>query len=234
MIGSCHTAFGSLGVMTTATLMGSGVYDAHEVSRLLAPLPIECIVRWAAPDHHGLPPVVTPTFDKAFAFVDLVSLAVAGELWKRRVAEDEMRYGVVYLQNHTGYDKPLSSKEVVDTLATSGKAFIAEIDGGWYDLGKGGQGAFKDVIRIYLEHLSFDDVGVARKWNPAPHVILDPRIQAGTPCIEGTRIPTETIAGMAEADPPEIIAEDLEIDIEEVMAALDFERQLREGQGLTV
>lgn len=217
----------------TTTLVGSGVYDAQEVSHLLA-LPVECIVRWAVPDRNGLPPVVAPMLDRAFSFVDLVSLAVAGELWKRRVAEAEMRHGVKYLQHHTGYDRPLAHRDVVDILATSGHAFIAELEGGWYDLGKGGQGAFKEIVRIYLKKISYDDLGIARLWKPARYVVLDPRIQAGAPCIEGTRIPTETIAAMTEVDPPELVAQDLDLTVEQVLAAGKFEAALLEGRGITV
>lgn len=228
-------AFGTLRDMATATLLGSGVYDADEVSRLLA-LPVKDIARWATPDRNGLPPLVSPTFDKAFAFVDLVSLAVASELSKRRVAEAEMRHGVAYLQKHSGHDKPLAHEDVVKTLATSGQAFIARLDGDqdWYDVGKGGQGTFNDIVGIYLKHLAFDDFGIAQRWKPAQYVVLDPRIQAGAPCVEGTRIPTETIAEMAEADPPEFVAEDMDLAIEEVRAAIEFEAQLQEGHGLTV
>lgn len=207
------------------------MYDAQEASHLLA-LPVACIVRWSLPDRHRLPPVVTPSLDRAFSFVDLVSLGVAGELWHRRVAEVDMRHGVKYLRGTTGYARPLAHRDVVDTLATSGNAFIAELQGGWFDLGRGGQGAFKEIVRIYLKKIEFDDLGVARSWRPAPHVVLDPRIQAGTPCIEGTRIPTETVAAMAEVDSPELVAEDLDLSVEEVLAAAGFEAALLEGQGI--
>src|SRR5438105_3333788 len=99
----------------TTTLVGSGVYDAQEASRLLA-VPVACIVRWAAPDAHGLPPVVAPSFEKAFSFLDLVSLAVAGQLWTRRVGEDDMRRGVKYLKHFSHHDKPLSQRDVIEIL----------------------------------------------------------------------------------------------------------------------
>lgn len=207
------------------------MYHAQEVSHLLA-LPVECVVRWAVPDRSGHPPVVAPSLDQAFSFLDLVSLAVTGELWQRRVSELHMRQGVRYLREHTGHERPLAHREVVDTLATSGQAFIAELEGGWFDLGKGGQGAFRDIVRIYLKRIVYDDLGTARLWKPAPSVVLDPRIQAGAPCLEGTRIPTETIAAMTEVDPPELVAQDLELTVEQVLAATKFEAELLEGRGI--
>ena len=213
------------------TLVGSGVYDAREVSHLLAEH-VECIVRWAAPDGQKRPAVVVPSLGRAFSFLDLVSLAVASELWKRHVAEAEMRQGVVFLQALTGHEKPLAHREVVELLATSGTSWLADLDGGWYDIGKGGQGAFKEVVRLCLKRVSYDDVGVARLWRPVPLVLLDPRIQAGVPCVEGTRVPTETIAAMVEANPPETVAEELELTVEQVEAAVDFEAGLLAGRGI--
>ena len=95
-------------------------------------------------------------------------------------------------------------------------------------------GAFKEIVRIYLQKITYDDLGIARLWKPAPYVVLDPRIQAGTPCIEGTRIPTETIASMSEVDPPELVAQDLDLTVEQVLAAGKFEAALLEGRGITV
>jgi len=213
------------------TLVGSGVYDATEVSHLLAEH-VECIVRWAAPDRHGTPPIVAPSLGRAFSFIDLVSLAVVSELWKRNVSETDLRHGAEYLRHFTGEAKPLAHRETVERLATSGTAWLADVEGGWYDIGKGGQGAFKEVIRLYLDKVSYDEVGVARLWQPAPLVVLDPRIQAGMPCIAGTRVPTETIAAMAEVDPPEIVAAELDLTVEQIEAAIGFESGLLAGRSI--
>lgn len=215
----------------STTLVGSGVYDAVEAGRLLG-VPATRVVRWAAPGRRGLPPVVAPSFERAFSFQDLISLAVVEELWERQVVDDDMRRGVAYLQQSTHHDKPLAYRDVVELLATSGRSFIAHIEGAWVDLGKGGQGAFKQIVRIYLERITFDDLGAARLWRPARHVVLDPEVQAGTPCVEGTRIPTATVAAMAAVDPPKLVAEELDLSIKEVEAAAHFEAALLEGRGI--
>jgi uncharacterized protein (DUF433 family) len=73
---------------------------------------------------------------------------------------------------------------------------------------------------------------LARLWRPAPLVLLDPTIQAGKPCVERTRVPTETIAAMLEVDSSEVVAEDLELTIEQVNAASEFEAGLLAGRGI--
>jgi hypothetical protein len=199
----------------TPALLDSGVYDATEVSHLLA-VRAECIVRWATPDSRGRPPVVTPSFGRAFSFVDLVSLAVVSELWRRDVSEADMRQGVMFLADMTRHDKPLAQRDVVGRLATSGRAWLAELPGGWYDVGKGGQGAFEAIVRLYLKRVSYDDVGVARPWSPTPLVLLDPTVQAGQPCVAGTRVPTATVAELVQFDSPEAVADDMDLSVEPV------------------
>ena len=92
---------------------------------------------------------------------------------------------------------------------------------------------FEEVIRIDMKTIDFDDLGVAKKWQPTPTVSLDPRVQAGAPCIVGTRIPTAVVAAMLENDSAELVAEDLDLELALVLAASEFEHRLAVGQGLT-
>jgi uncharacterized protein (DUF433 family) len=97
---------------------------------------------------------------------------------------------------------------------------------------RGGQGAFKEVVRLYLEKVSYDGLGVAHLWRPTPMVLIDPKVQAGTPCVEGTRVPTGTIADMASVDSPEDVAEEMDLTLEQVEAAVDFEAGLLAGRSI--
>jgi len=75
-------------VPVARSLVDVGVYDAQEISHLLAQN-VDCIVRWSVPDGKGRPAIVPPSLDRAFSFVDLVSFAVVAELWGRLVSEVE-------------------------------------------------------------------------------------------------------------------------------------------------
>lgn len=56
-----------------------------------------------------------------------------------------------------------------------------------------------------------------------------PQVQAGTPCIEATRVPTSTVHGLVRAgEAQDDIAFDLDLEIEQVEAALRFEAALRD------
>lgn len=213
-------------------VISRGVYDAHEVAHLLGLRSVDQIVRWSTKDSKGRPAIVAPTHARAFAFVDLVSLAVVAEAHVRGVVDEQIRQAVRFLEVEFSHERPLTHREVLEILATSGSAFVARLDGGWSDIGRGGQRAFDPIVELYLKTLSYDDVGVAAIWRPSPHVVLDPRIQAGAACVAGTRIPTTTIADLLEDQDPEQIAQEYGLTLEQVLAAERFEQRLDDGIGL--
>ena len=61
---------------------------------------------------------------------------------------------------------------------------------------------------------------------------MDPRIQAGAPCVTGTRIPTRTVVELLDGADPEDVALDLDISVEAVLAAERFQDMLGAGAGL--
>ena len=70
------------------------------------------------------------------------------------------------------------------------------------------------------------------EWVLAPGVRLNPRIQAGAPCVDGTRIPTATVIGLLDDSDPKDAAIDFDLPVEAVLAVADFERQLHTRVGL--
>jgi uncharacterized protein (DUF433 family) len=212
-------------------MLGKGLYDAAEVGRLLGH-DAEWVVRWSTPSPHG-PAIVNPTFERMFSFADLVSFRVASLVRERGVSDAHLRHGVETLRDLTELDRPLASRKVIEKLATSGNSFLYDRGSGQFeDIGRGGQGVFPDVVRIYLERVTFDGYGAPQRWTPADGVVIDPAIQAGTPCVAGTRVPTATIAALLRGADIEQVALDLDLPIEAVEQAQAFERQLANGVGL--
>ncbi len=212
-------------------LAGLGIYDAQEIAFLLG-TKFETIVRWAMSDRRGLPAIVQPYSESYFTFADLVSFAVALNLRQRGVVEKDLRNGIEALRQQTGEPRPLANQMILDKIATSGSSLLLHYGDEWVDLGRGGQGTFKAVIRVYLKGISFNQVGIASRWNAAEGVVIDPTIQAGSPCIIGTRIPTSTILELLEDESLDAIAEEYDLTTQQVKAARDFERNLLSGHGL--
>lgn len=207
----------------SSALLGRGIYDPAEAARLLRVHP-ETLARWTTGKH----PLVEPAFERFFDFEDLVSLLVISELWRRNVPTDEIRWGVEVLAKELGVARPLAHIDAPKRLATVGKAFFANI-GEWADAGKGFQLAFQPMIEPVLRPLEYDTRGMAHLWRPVDFVTATPMVQAGTPCIEATRVPTSTIGGLVHAgEEIEDISFDLDLQIEQIEAALRFEAALRD------
>lgn len=213
-------------------LVNRGVYDAQEVALLLGRVSVDTIIRWSAPNSAGQSAVVSPSLTTAFSFVDLVSLSVAVKLYERGVSDRHLRQGVSELTKRVGSATPFSRRDVLARVATSGTAFLWNEDGEWIDLGTGGQGTFKDIVVLYLKTVDFDPTGIAARWRPTLHVVLDPRVQAGAPVVEGTRVPTATIAELAEDQSLDEIAKEYDLPLAKVKAAVAFEATLRAGAGI--
>jgi uncharacterized protein (DUF433 family)/DNA-binding transcriptional MerR regulator len=210
-------------VVSSSALLGRGIYDPTEAARLLRVHP-ETLARWTT----GKRPLVTPAGEQFFDFEDLVSLLVISELWRRGVHTNEIRTGIEALAEELGVDRPLAHIDAPRRLATVGRAFFANI-GEWADAGRGFQLAFQPMIEPVLRPLEYDTHGMAHLWRPLPLVTATPVVQAGTPCIEATRVPTSTIDGLVHAgEDIEHIAFDLDLAIEQIEAALRFEAALRQ------
>lgn len=205
----------------TEALIGRGIYDPSEVTRLARVHP-ETLARWTK----GQKPLVAPSFDRFFDFEDLVSLLIVAELHRRHVPTAEIRTGIEKLGEELGVDRPLAHIEARDRIATVGRSFFANL-GEWYDAGKGLQGVFEPVIAPVLKPIEYATSGMANLWRPLERVTATPVVQAGSPCVEKTRVPTSTLAGLVKVgEDIEDIADDLDLLVEEVEAALKFEAAL--------
>jgi len=214
----------------TTTMIGSGLYDAAEVALLVGLAPDQ-VVRWTTDSAHGAAPVV-PTFDRLYSFADLVALTVVGQV-RTHVSDRRLRRGVTELRSRFDIVNPLAVDSILAKLATSGNSFLLRDSGDEFDdIGQGGQGTFREVVELDLKRIEFDDRGGPAKWRPADGIIIDPNIQAGAPCLDGTRIPTAMVALRLAVDEPEDIAFDLDIELAAVAIAAQFEEMLADGAGI--
>ena len=201
-------------VRKTEPLLGRGIYDVAEVSRIVRRHP-ETVARWI----RGTDPLHHVEDDRIISFLDLISLWVISELIRRGVPRREIRAGGEYVAEHVGTNYPFAHQG----LATVGAGFFGEFTA-WVDVGKGGQRSFPSMIEELLNPIEFGSDLHASIWRPAKGVWLNPEVQAGAPCVDGTRVPTRAIADLeAVGDHIEDIADDLNLNIAQVSAALRYE-----------
>ena len=209
----------------TVSYLGRGIYDINEVARLLCSGRAR-VEGWTRPRGDG-PPLLTGELAGLFSFWDLLSLRVIAELAKRRVPRDQIARGAKHLAEILGTDRPLAHKG----LATVGAGFFADVAGDWQDAGMGGQLAFQNMVKPLLKPITFNDSNMASIWRPHPGVWINPAVQAGTPCVEGTRVPTHLLAGVLDPGEPDEghfieVCDDHRLTTEQVRTALDYELAL--------
>jgi uncharacterized protein (DUF433 family) len=77
----------------------------------------------------------------------------------------------------------------------------------------------------FLERIEFEDGEAVRihPAGPASPIIIDPKIRYGAASVHG--IPTEALAEQVRAgDPIEMVAEDFDLSLDDLIAALDYEK----------
>ena len=81
---------------------------------------------------------------------------------------------------------------------TVGSGFFADIAASWEDAGKGGQLAFPGNSRAApgADHVQRSGYGLHLEATPKRLDHL--AVQAGTPCVDGTRVPTSLLADLVD------------------------------------
>lgn len=224
----------TMGEVAVQSLLNNGIYDVHEASRLLRINP-DLLARWVRPRRRTTKgvrlrkaAVVQPTYGgDLLSFYDLVSLMIVKELYARGVSTDDIRAGKELLAKELGTPYPFAHRHGPMQLATQGPHFLATLGPTWVEAGLGGQGVFYDVIAPVLKPLEYDNNELAKLWRPHDRVWVNPRVQAGSPCVEGRRVPTQFLLELVEnGDSPEEVASAYDLQPEDVTAAIEWERSL--------
>lgn len=220
--------------------MYEGVYELRNAGRYLyitAPqrLPhYSTIHRWV---RTGLPSSEAQLLPKRELFInfqDLVSLRMIISLRIAGFSLQHVRRVHKYLQGVTGHKKPFALKD----LWISKTEIFIQMEG-YLSATKRGQYAM-EFIKEWLHRIRRPDIGdldltfiesdggeIASAWTPQPHVVLNPLIQFGAPCLQDTRIPTASVWSMFRGgDTPEAIAKSYSIPLFKIESALDWEGKI--------
>lgn len=88
-----------------------------------------------------------------------------------------------------------------------------------------------DFFEEYMQphhNMTFDMFGLSSSWRVRTNVLLNPEIQYGEPCIEGTRVPTQVIYSFNRAgDDPEVLAHFYGIQRSRIKDAIAWEKRLQ-------
>lgn len=219
-----------------ATSHFDGIYDVPEAARYLKasqhggviyPVSSAKMIRWiregvASPDL-----VKVSGRELLIGFEDLVSMRVLGALRAAGVSWRAIREAERWLRRETDSPRPFAT----ETLWTGQRQIFIEWRKQLVSASTSGQAAFDFLLEhlIPVHGLVFhEETHVAKSWEPARNVVLEPQVQFGAPCIKGTRIPTRSVAGMVEAgDSVEYVARSYGQPIAVIEEACEWERRLR-------
>lgn len=218
----------------------TGIYELADATRYLhvtapqQPPRYSALRRWV---RSGLPVTdvpPAPAKNLFLTFEDLVTLRMIVTLRIAGFSLQHIRRVHEWLQDKTDYSRPFALKD----LWISETEIFVKMDE-MLSATRQGQYAM-EFVKEWLRHLCRPadgslDIGfkrvngdeIACSWTPHSHVLLNPLVQFGAPCIEGTRIPTRSVWSMfLGGDKPEAIAKDYDAPLIKVQSALDWERKI--------
>ncbi len=187
------------------------------------------LVRWIRSGFADRKLIAVPGRELFITFEDLVSMRVVAFLRSLGYSFHKVRNAERQLREVTHHPRPFAT-ETIWAEEEGATHIFAEMAHGLLAVSQGRQLAFIELVRdqlINVHGLTFNEQHVANTWAPRRGILLNPKIQFGSPCIAGTRIPTRDVAGMVFAgDSKEYIARSYSITIDELQAAIDWEQEI--------
>lgn len=130
-------------------------------------------------------------------FRDLISLRIIAAMRSQGIKHREIIIAERELKKVFGWEYPFAMSD----FWVAKPDIYMRIQGVLLSVSKHLQYTF-DCINEYLipvHGLTFDLFGMSSTWTPHKDVLLNPEIQYGSPCIAGTRVPTEVIWSFSDA-----------------------------------
>ena len=164
------------------------------------------------------------------SFEDLVSMRVIAILRSYGLSWQKIHRAEKWLREKTGYRRPFAIERIwtesIDIFAELNRyAFIAA--------SRHGQLVMPMLIGEYLQEVHdmtfnpHNGVNVAATWSPHEGVLLNPLIQFGEPCINGTRMRTRIVAQMIRGgDSHSYISRAFNLEENQIQHAWEWENRL--------
>ncbi|MCY4437523.1 MAG: DUF433 domain-containing protein [Chloroflexi bacterium] len=165
---------------------------------------------------------------RVITFFDLIRLRMIALVRSRGISYRKIELAEKYISEVCDTEHPFLLEDMwtaeLELFVSSKEKLIAA--------SKYGQTAFDELLTQILipvpDHgLSFGADKTPESWRPKKSVLIDPEIQFGSPCIEGTRIDTKTIWSLKQDGNSEAsLAEMFDLEGDQVRCALEWETHL--------
>ena len=200
--------------------LDGGIYLQSEAA-LLTGLPPSTVRRWLELEREasGLPAVVDQPL---VSFHDLISLRAVAALRIAGMKLQKIKQGTDFIRRERGLTHPLAWEELktdgVNLYFPQARALVAASEAG--------QMAAQELVAAYLRDVKYKPLAggyrLAASWEP-PGVSMDPAIQRGAPCVEGSRVQIAQLKRYLDAgDTPEYLATLFELDADDIRRAVNW------------
>jgi uncharacterized protein (DUF433 family) len=175
-------------------------------------------------------PVRVSSRDRVITFNELVRLRMIALLRSRGIAFNAISTAEKYIRELRGIHQPFITEEMwtasSNVFVRFGEKLIAASRDGQLAL----DSVFTDFLVPAHHGLLFTASGAPAQWQPCPSVLIDPEIQFGAPCVEGTRVETRSLWSLHQAgDGLDLLADAFDLRREQVANAIDWERWLSDA-----
>jgi uncharacterized protein (DUF433 family)/DNA-binding transcriptional MerR regulator len=221
------------------------IYEAAEVARLVG-LTVSRVRRWLFGYHYRVGadkrdkkqgPVIRRESTERVryaSFLDLIELLSVKSFLDKGFSLQRVRRACDEAASVLAVDHPFARRQFFTSereifLQFKDRAQTANL----LQLLSGGQWVIEPVIREFVEQIDFDlDSELASKWWPLgkdEHVVLDPLVSFGAPSIIGRGVKTANVFDLyrAERQRAEVVAHWMSLTLDEVEAAVRFEKKQR-------
>lgn len=165
--------------------------------------------------------------DRVITFADLVRLRMIALFRSRGITYRAILQAEDYVRRLRRIPQPFLTEE----MWTARSEVFVHFAGNIIAASRYGQIAFEKLMSGFLapanHGLLFAAGGKPVQWRPSPAVLIDPEIQFGAACVEGTRVETRSLWSLHQAgDSIEVLAEAFRLRKEQVTDALKWEQWL--------
>ncbi len=210
--------------MTLDKAIDLPIYTIADAGRI-ARTPRRTVSEWVRAGVLVRPREEVLRYSAVLTFEDLISLLTVRELRRAGVHIETIKHAEANLSRLWGVPKPFAHGRfktgygaIITTLQERERPVA---------VGHAIQEIHYELIERELQNVSYDVDQRASRWQPVRYIVLEPDVQLGQPCIEGTRVTTRTVYQfVAGGESFEELAEDLGIDVERLRAAYEYEETL--------
>ena len=200
--------------------LDAGIYLQSEAA-LLTGLKKDTVRRWLALER-GDASTSAVADQPLVSFHDLISLRAVAALRIAGMRLVKIKAGADFMRRELGLSHPLAS----ENLKTDGVNLYFPEARGLIAVSAAGQMAAQELVDAYLRDVKYKPLAahhrLAVSWEP-PGVSIDPQIQHGAACVDGSRVEIALLKRYKDAgDSLDYLAELFDLDAEDVKRAVSW------------